>query len=510
MTTPLPPLPASRREFLRRSSALSLLGATGAPLGLNLAAIGSAAAQSATPPTDYRALVCVFLFGGNDTSNFVLPTDPDSWARYQAARNQGAQPIALAAPGTAPVLTAARGTPAWLGGVLPVVPATPQALPPGTSGTGPRTFALHPLLTNLQGLFSSGKLAVVGNLGTLITPTTKATYNARTVPVPRSLFSHNDQQSEWQAGLAEGARTGWGGQMADLLASTNGSNAIFTAVSSAGNAVLLAGNTTVQYQVSTNGATAINGIGATSLFGTSQGPAALRQVATAAGAGSLFQADYAAMVTRSIGAQGTLNTALAGVTVAAPTQVMNPVSGVLVNNPLALQLQVIAKIIAAAPTLGTKRQVFFVSLGGFDTHANQNVSQPTLMAQLDHGLGYFQATLQTLNLASSVTTFTMSDFGRTFTTNGLGTDHAWGAHHMVLGGAVRGGDFYNQFPTVGVDLPASGFVNPDAVGSGALIPTVSVDQYAATLGAWFGVTPSNLGVIFPNLKNFSVANLGFV
>jgi len=275
--------------------------------------------------------------------------------------------------------------------------------------------------------------------------------------------------------------------------------------------VLLAGNTTVQYQVSNTGATAINGIGGTALFGTSQGPAALRQVATAAGAGSLFQADYAAMVTRSIGAQGTLNTALAGVTtVTAPTQMTNPVSGVLVNNPLALQLQVIAKIIAAAPTLGTKRQVFFVSIGGFDTHANQNVSQPTLMTQLDHGLGYFQDTLQALNLASNVTTFTMSDFGRTFTTNGLGTDHAWGAHHLVLGGAVRGGDFYNPFPTVGVDLPSSGFLNPDAVGSGALIPTVSVDQYAGTLGAWFGVTASNLGLIFPNLKNFTAANLGFI
>jgi uncharacterized protein (DUF1501 family) len=498
----------SRRLFLRAAGALSLLGRHGAPLGLNLAAIGAATAQTTTPPSDYKALVCVFLFGGNDATNMVLPTDADSWARYQAARNQGTQPIALMAPGTPPDANAARGTPAFLGGVLPITPKTAQAFPPGTTGTGARTFALHPLLPNVQSLFAQGKAAILANVGTLIAPTTKTQYLNKQVSLPRSLFSHNDQQSEWQSGAAEGAEVGWAGQMGDLLASANGANPIFTAISTSGNAVLLAGNTILQYQVSASGAVGINGINATSLYGSSAAPAALRTVITSPSSSSLFPGDYAAVVTRSIAAGTTLNTALAGVSVTAPTQYTNPITGNLANNPLAAQLQTVAHIIAAAPALGVKRQVFFVSIGGFDTHANQNNVQPNLMAQLDHGVAYFYNTLAGLGLANSVTAFTMSDFARTFTTNGLGTDHAWGSHHFVVGGAVNGGDLYNQFPTVGVDL--TGFNNPNAIGSGALIPTVSVDQYAATLGAWFGVTPTNLATIFPNLAHFTPANLGFV
>lgn len=497
----------SRRAFLRASSALSLLGRAGAPLGINLAAIGAAAAQSA-PPTDYKALVCVFLFGGNDATNMVLPTDADSWARYQAARNQGAQPIALMPAGTAPDLNAARGTPAFLGGVLPVTLKTAQAFPAGTAGSGARPFALHPLLTNLQSLFTQGKAGIVANVGTLITPTTKAQYQGKQVPLPRSLFSHNDQQSEWQSGAAEGAQIGWAGQMGDLLASANGGNAIFTAISTSGNAVLLAGNSILQYQVGASGAVGINGITNAQLYGTTAGPAALRTVITQPASSSLYPGDYAAVVNRSISAGGTLNTALAGVTVPAPTQYTNPITGNAATNPLATQLQTIARIIAAAPALGVKRQVFFASIGGFDTHANQNGVQPTLMAQLDHALAYFYNTLAGAGLANAVTAFTMSDFARTFTTNGLGTDHAWGSHHFVVGGAVNGGDMYNQFPTVGVDL--GGFNNPNAVGSGALIPTVSVDQYAATLGTWFGVSPTNLALIFPNLAHFSPTTLGFV
>jgi uncharacterized protein (DUF1501 family) len=499
---------ASRREFLRASTALSLLGRAGTPLGINLAAIGAAAAQSTTPPTDYKALVCVFMFGGNDATNMVLPTDTDSWTRYQAARNQGAQPIALMAAGTPPDTTAARGTPAFLGGVLPITPLTAQAFPAGTAGSGARPFALHPLLTNMQSLFAQGRVAILANVGTLITPTTKTQYLNKQVTLPRSLFSHNDQQSEWQSGAAEGAQIGWAGQMGDLLASANGTNSIFTAISTAGNAVMLSGNSILQYQVSASGAVGINGITNASLYGTSAGPAALRNVITTPSSSSLYPADYAAVVNRSIAAGATLNTALAGVTVPAPTQYTNPITGNAANNPLATQLQTVAHIIAAAPALGVKRQVFFVSIGGFDTHANQNGVQPNLMAQLDHGLAYFTNTLSALALADSVTAFTMSDFARTFTTNGLGTDHAWGSHHFVVGGAVKGGDMYNQFPTVGVDL--AGFNNPNAVGSGALIPTVAVDQYAATLGAWFGVTPTNLQTIFPNLAHFTPTTLGFV
>jgi uncharacterized protein (DUF1501 family) len=498
----------SRREFLRASAALSLLGRAATPLGVNLAALGAAAAQNATPPTDYKALVCVFMFGGNDATNMVLPTDADSWSRYQAARNQGAQPIALLSAGTAPDPSAARGTPAFLGGVLPITLKTAQAFPPGTAGSGARPFALHPLLTNLQSIFVQGKLAIVANVGTLLTPTTKVQYQGKQVPLPRSLFSHNDQQSEWQAGAAEGARIGWAGQMGDVLASANGTNSIFTAISTAGNAVMLAGNSILQYQVSASGAVGINGISNNSLYGTNSGPAALRALITIPTSSSIYPSDYAAVVKRSISAGTTLNAALAGVTVTAPTQYTNPITGNAANNPLAVQLQTIAHIIAAAPALGARRQIFFASVDRFDTHANQNNVQPNLMAQLDHGLAYFHNTLGGLGLGNSVTTFTMSEFARTFTTNGLGTDHAWGSHHFVVGGAVNGGDMYNQFPTVGVDL--AGFNNPNAVGSGALIPTLAVDQYAATLGTWFGVSAADLATIFPNLAHFAPASLGFV
>jgi uncharacterized protein (DUF1501 family) len=364
------------------------------------------------------------------------------------------------------------------------------------------------LLTNLQSIFGQGKLAIVANMGTLLAPTTKAQYQAKQVPLPRSLFSHNDQQSEWQSGAAEGARVGWGGQMGDLLASANGANSIFTAISTSGNAVMLAGNSILQYQVSASGAIGINGIGSNTLYGSPAGPSALRAIVNGGSNGSLYSSDYAAVVSRSVSAGGTLNTALAGVTVTAPTQYTNPSNGNAANNPLAIQLETVASIIAAAPALGVKRQIFFVSIAGFDTHANQNGVQPTLMAQLDHGLAYFYNTLTALGLVNSVTTFTMSEFARTFTTNGLGTDHAWGSHHFVLGGAVNGGDIYNQFPTVGVDL--ANFKNPDAVGSGVLIPTVAVDQYAATLGAWFGVSATDLATIFPNLVRFNPVALGFV
>jgi uncharacterized protein (DUF1501 family) len=504
----MPRLHVSRREFLRASAALSILGRTGTPLGVNLAALSAASAQGSTPPADYRALVCVFLFGGNDATNMVLPTDADSWARYQAARNQGTQPIALLPVGTAPNPSAGRGTPAFLGGVLPIAPKTAQAFPPGTAGAGARTFALHPLLTNLQSIFAQGKLAIAANVGTLLTPTTKAQYQGKQVPLPRSLFSHNDQQSEWQSGAAEGARVGWAGQMGDLLASANGANSIFTAISASGNAVMLAGNSILQYQVSATGAVGINGISGNTLYGSFAAPAALRAVINGPSNGSLYSSDYAAVVSRSVSAGGTLNAALASVTVPGPTQYTNPNTGSTANNPLATQFETVATLIAAAPALGVKRQIFFVSIPRFDTHANQNNVQPDLMAQIDHGFAYFYNTLTALGLVNAVTTFTMSEFARTFTTNGLGTDHGWGSHHFVMGGAVNGGDIYNQFPTVGVDL--AGFVNPDAIGSGALVPTVAVDQYAATLGAWFGVSAADLATIFPNLVRFTPATLGFV
>ena len=504
-------MPTSRRAFLTAAAALGL-GPRLSALGVRLAAMGAAASA----PTDYKALVCIFLLGGNDSANMVLATDPDSWARYQSGRDQGSSPNALAAPGTPASGTLGANGLAALGGVLPIQPATDNGWPAGTTGSGLRSFALHPLMPGLQGLFNQGRLAVVANAGPLVEPITKAQYQDGARPVPRSLFSHNDQQSVWQSGSVEGARLGWGGQLCDLLLSAN-QNAIFTAISVSGNTVFLSGRATLGYQSAAAGPVAINGITASSLFGSAAAPAILDAALTtpAPTYPSLFQQSYAAVAGRSIAAQQALAAALRGITAApAPPKVTDPVSGGLVNNPAAAGLQTILNLIAAGQVLGLKRQVFFLGLGGFDTHLQENSAHPGLMASLDSALTYFYQGLGSLNgadLTASVTAFTMSDFGRTFTTNGSGTDHGWGGHHLVLGGAVKGGDLYGRYPTVGVDL--GGFSNPDAIQSGVWVPTTSVDQYAATLGGWMGASASDLQAIFPNLGNFpsgATPGLGFL
>ncbi|UDF05250.1 DUF1501 domain-containing protein [Asticcacaulis sp. AND118] len=255
-----------RRAFMRLGMAgiggLGGLG-TATSFGLQLAAAGSAAGQSAT---DYKALVCLFFYGGNDANNMVLPTDADSWGRYFAARNQGTDPIALMPAGTAATAvgqvnavtgrTSALGKPEHWGGVLPIDPKTPQLIPANTSASN-RTFGLHPLMTGCKDLFDQGRLAVLANVGTLIQPTTKAQYQARSVPLPANLSSHNDQQSTWQAGATEGARVGWGGRMGDMLMGMNGQNTIFTAITTSGTAVFLSGQNVVQYPLSTNTSPAI-------------------------------------------------------------------------------------------------------------------------------------------------------------------------------------------------------------------------------------------------------------
>jgi uncharacterized protein (DUF1501 family) len=500
-------MPTSRREFLAAACALGL-GPRLTNLGVRLAALGAAPAA----PTDYTALVCIFLLGGNDSANMVLATDPDSWGRYQSGRNQGTAPIALSAPGAPPSGTFAANGLAALGGVLPITPKTDNGWPAGTTGTGARGFALHPLMPGLQGLFSQDRLAVVANVGPLVQPITKAQYKAGTAKVPRSLFSHNDQQSTWQAGTVEGARAGWGGQLCDLFLAAN-QNAIFTAISVSGNAVFLTGQNTLGYQSSASGPVAISGIGGSSLFGSSAAPAILDAAITtpAPTYPSLFEQSYAAVAGRSISAQQALAAALKGVTpAAAPPKITDPVSGSQVAVPASAGLQTILNLIAAGQLLGMKRQVFFLGVGGFDTHFQENNTHPLLMAGLDSALSYFYQGLGSLNgsdLTGSVTAFTMSDFSRTFTTNGSGTDHGWGGHHLVLGGAVKGGDIYGQYPTVGVDLGS--FANPDGIQSGVWVPTSSVDQYAATLGRWMGASPSDLQAIFPNLGNFP-AGLGFL
>jgi uncharacterized protein (DUF1501 family) len=509
-----------RRHLLKVGGAFGALG-VGAPFALQLAAAGSAAGQSAP---DYKALVCVFLFGGNDSHNTVLATDDDSWGRYFSTRNTGADPIALMPVGTAPTpvgqtssvtgrVAEADSPEAW-GGVLPITPRTPQPIPAGTNAST-RTFGLHPFMGPMQTLFNQNRLAILANVGTLIQPTTKQQYQTRSAALPASLFSHNDQQSTWQALSTEGARTGWGGRFADLMASMNGSNTLFTAVSASGNAVFLSGQSVVQYQLSTGAqpAVVINGAQGTSLFGSTAAPSRVRDLISDTNVAGNFAADYASVVGRSLNAATTVNSAFTQsvvTSVATAPAYTNQILNRVETNTLALQLQTVARMIAASSVLGVRRQVFFVSLGGWDTHDFQNTAQPNLLAKVAHALSYFDSALSNIggvDRRSQVTTFTASDFSRTFATNGDGTDHAWGGHHFILGGAVNGGNIYGQYPTLGLDV--NGFNNPDNV-TGYLIPTTSVDQYGATLGRWFGVSDADIDVIFPRVRNFQTKYLGFV
>jgi uncharacterized protein (DUF1501 family) len=463
---------ASRRNFLRHAALTSVLG-SGAPFALNLATMSAAHAQSTS---DYRALVCIFLNGGNDHANMVLPTDAGSWAAYAAARSTPPQPILLPELGTA-------------GGVLPIVPSTAQA---------GRAFALHPSMQPLQALFEAGRAAVVSNVGPLIEPITKAQWRARSGRTPPQLFSHNDQTSIWQSYRPEGSRVGWGGRMGDLLASTN-QYTNFTAISASGNAVFLAGETTLQYQAGNGGAVQIGGLTG-GLFGSTTATNPLRAVITDDRA-NLFEKEHARIVKRSIDAQVALSTSMLPTTGLPAVPTFNGQ-----NNNLARQLQTVARLIGGRTALGMRRQVFYVSLGGFDTHDNQTGNHATLMGMLAQAMAYFDQlmALPAINAVNDVTLFTASEFGRTLTSNGDGTDHGWGAHHLVSGGAVRGRDIYGVFPSIGLD-------NDDSVGSGRLIPKISVDQYAGTLARWFGLSDSQITTIFPNIVNFgSARNLGFM
>lgn len=471
----------SRRLFLQQSAALSALGAA-SPFALNLAAVGSASAQSAS---GYKALVCIYLAGGNDAYNTVLATDSNSWTAYQATRGQSGSSISLAA-----------------GSVLSLSP---------TNNLGGRTLGLHPQLSGLQNLFNNQRrLAIVSNVGPLMEPLSKDEYNRKLKRTPSKLFSHNDQQSTWQALAPEGAAYGWGGRLADIVGASNG-NSLFTGISAAGNAVWLSGQNVKQYQLQSTGAlrmgVAIAPDGKDRLFGSDKAAVALQRIAGSTRTATAFDADIAEVNRRSIQADGILNAAMPSASLSTfgsgNSLYYTKPEGSLAINPLAQQLQVVARTIAARDNLGMKRQVFFVSLGGFDTHDGQVSRHADLMARLNHAMVYFDNVINAMGLSNDVTTFTASDFGRTFTSNGDGTDHGWGGHHFVMGGAVQGGAVVGEVPTYSYknthnnDFDGS----TDQITNGALLPKISVEQYGGALGEWFGAG-SAISSIFPNIANF--------
>ena len=450
---------AGRREFIRRAASLSVAGVA-APWALNLAAIGDAAAQSVG---DYKALVCLFLIGGNDNGNTVIPYDNTTHAAYAAVRGG----LALPRSGLAGTL-----------------------LQPSTALSGGRQYALAPGLAPLIPIFDAGRLGVLMNVGPLIQPTTKAQYLARSVPLPPKLFSHNDQQSTWQACNPEGATSGWGGRIGDLFAADN-AGSTFACISTGGTSVFVSGLSAVQYQLNSTGPVGINGIGA-NLFGSSAASQALRTLVTSTTGPSLLEREHGKLVERSITATTSVSAAL---TAAPALTTAFPATGV------GRQLNMVARMLSARGSLNVKRQVFFVTLTGFDTHDTMLADHAALMTELGDALAAFDAALTELAIQDRVTTFTASDFGRTLTSNGDGSDHGWGSHHFVMGGAVRGQRIHGTPP-----VPANDGV--DDIGQGRYLPTTSVDQLGATLATWFGVSASNLPLVIPNIGNYTVKELG--
>ena len=461
----------TRRAFLRRASAISALG-VGAPLALNLAGFGEASAFEAT---DYKAIVCVFLYGGNDHNSTIIPYDIPNYDLYSAIRGGGANRsqggVALARDD----LTATR-----------LSPLSPQIL------TDNLQYALAPQLTGLKALFDQGKLGMQMNIGPLLVPMTRQQFESgdnTNFPTPPKLFSHNDQQSYWQSLGVEGSSVGWGGRLGDLALASNG-NSLLTCISATGNAVFVSGNQALQYQIGPDGATPI--YATEGLFGSSQAAQAIRQIMTKPSS-HILENEYARVTKRALDTETSVNAALAQISLNTPFG----------NSYIDDQLKIVARIIGARASLGAKRQVFFVSMGGFDLHDNLINNQPGLMALLNNAMSsFYQSTLE-MGIADKVVSFTASDFGRTLAYNGDGSDHGWGAHHFIMGGGVRGGQFYGTAPHTSV-------ISNDQVGEGRLLPTTSIDQFVGTLAKWFGANTGEISNLLPNLGRFATPDLGFM
>ncbi len=457
------PRQPSRRSFLRNAIALSSIGLASRLDLVNL--IASARAQTAAA-SGYKALVCMFMFGGNDGNNTIVPLDSAGYAAYSKVRTP-ASGVQLAQSALLPIEPVNVGTP----------------------------YGLHPALPELQTLFNQGKLAILANVGTLTQPTTKAQYDAGLQPV--SLYSHADQQAQWQSSISTApSETGWGGRTADQVAQLNAGSALPVVTSLDGTVLFTSGAATMPLSIPVSGTFALQGYGGSAL--ANDRLAALKQL--------LGQASGNDFVTalNTIGNQALALSATVNPILSASSPLVDPIFAGL-SSDIASQLHQVAKMVAARQATGAARQIFFVQLGSFDTHNDQLNRQQALFADLSPALKAFYEATVAVGAGSQVTTFTLSDFNRTFQpSSGGGTDHAWGNHHFILGDAVQGGNMYGPYPQLILGGPN------DAEQRGRWLPTYAVDQYGATLAKWFGVAPASLGKVFPNLAAFPSSDLGFM
>jgi uncharacterized protein (DUF1501 family) len=445
-----------RRDFLQHAGALAGTAALGQ--------LGAFAAHAASA-SDYKALVCVYLYGGNDANNTIVPLDTAGYANYAQTRSYLALPQSQLLP-----LAVAGGTP---------------------------LYGLHPALPGLQSLWASGNLAVVANVGTLVQPLTKTQYLSTTTAKPENLFSHIDQQHQWQASISTASsNSGWGGRLSDQLATLNANSSVPPMISTGGNNLFVTGAASQALVIPISGSFGLKGFSNDSVD-------AARRSALA----ELLNVDQDINLTQA--AQAVMSSALSSSAILNP--ILTTTSAALsarftgLTSNFSQQLLAIAKVIEARSTLGASRQVFLVQLGSFDTHTNQLNTQQTLFSQLDAGLTAFHGAMADIGAGTSVTSFTLSDFSRNFLPNtGGGTDHAWGSHPLVIGDAVNGGTIYGTMPTLELSGP------DDASDLGRWIPTIAVDQFAATLATWFGADATALAAVLPNLSAFSPSTLGFI
>jgi uncharacterized protein (DUF1501 family) len=487
----------SRRDFIRQAAcaAIGTVAMTSAIRDLRF--MNAAVAQSNIPAGDYKALVCIFLAGGNDSNNMIIPTIPSEYANYASIRT--------------PVLA------------VPLNGSAFNVLPVTTLNSDGHTYGFHPACPELVTLFGEGKLATLFNTGTLVQPLTQAQYKSSLYKKPPQLFSHADQVTQWQTSIPDQPPlTGWGGRCADLLNSVQPNAPISLSVSLAGANTFEIGNIVSQYSVSTSGAVALSGVTGARL-------SALTNILGLTYPNMQAQA-YASVAEHSINTGALLNNAITNTASANfwnplfPTNITPLGGGKTFSSSLGPQLRMVARLIeagrrsAVSGGFGLQRQIFFCQVGGYDLHTGQTPgpgstaigSHANLLMELSQCMNAFQRAMESLDatypaapMSKAVTTFTSSDFGRTFPSNGQGSDHGWGSHHLILGGAVKGGQTYGKFPTLAVN-------GPDDTSTGRWIPTTAIDQYFATLATWFGVDSNNLATVFPNIGRFTSPNLGFV
>ncbi len=465
--------PISRRRFLGQSACAGL-GFTGmlSTIGtLRLFNAALASCESLPAGNDQKSLICLFLYGGNDANNLLVPRDLTSYTAYE--RDRG-------------ILALPRD----------------QILTLNHDTDDGREFGFHPAMAPLQPLFNSGKLAMLCNVGTLVAPITKAEYQSGGAAIPPYLFSHNDQQVQWQTSVPDSPRkVGWGGRMADLMQCLNEGSRISMNISIAGANFFQVGDQVLQYHVTPTGSIGLSD------FNSSNVPLPQMYHATTnlleRSYGHLFEQEYANIMKRAVSNDTLLKARLATVPEYTELFPLSTLPGGGLNR-VAGQLRMILRMIQARGSLRMRRQIFFASLGGFDTHDAQLEDHHSLLAELSNALADFYQATATLGVSDEITLFTASDFNRTYNSNGKGSDHAWGGHHMVLGGAVNGGALYGRMPVL-----ANG--GPDDTGSrGSWIPSISTDEMSATLARWFGVPEGDLPLVLPNIGRFNNSNLGFM